>query len=161
MGTANRFNFFNFWKPSERLIDQILRKISRDDYLTIVSVFGSLCGLVQGFITTLSGIMLMDVSFLEEMGRYDATFPNRLVRFRVKVRVRVRVMDVSFLEEMGRYDASFPNRLVYKILGLKLRLGLGWGDMMLLFLIGWLGLGLDLRLGLGLGLGLGLCQGLC
>lgn len=37
-------------------IDNNLRKISRDVFLIIVSVFGSLSGLVQGFTITLSGM---------------------------------------------------------------------------------------------------------
>ena len=60
-------------------LDQLMRKISRDQFLILVATFGSLSGAIQGFITTLSGMMLMDSVFLREMGQNDPTFTIRFI----------------------------------------------------------------------------------
>jgi hypothetical protein len=50
---AERLHRYSF--PTDS-IDSNLRKFSRDVFLIIVSVFGSLSGFVQGFTITLSGM---------------------------------------------------------------------------------------------------------
>ena len=101
MISSNRVSFLPSWKPSYS-IDQNLRKISRDDYLTIVSVFGSLSGLVQGFITTLSGMMLVDSSFLQEMYHYDSTFSDRFIILFFAGEVIGSIMSFPFSDTFGR-----------------------------------------------------------
>lgn len=54
------------------------KRISRD-YVTFVCAFASLAGAVQGYITTASGMMLMDESFLAQMG--DTTVDSFTTRF--------------------------------------------------------------------------------
>ena len=101
MISSSRVSFLPSWKPSYS-IDQNLRKISRNDYLTIVSVFGSLSGLVQGFITTLSGMMLVDSSFLQEMYHYDSTFSDRFIILFFAGEVIGSIMSFPFSDTFGR-----------------------------------------------------------
>ena len=103
MSSARLTNFriLPSWKPSESF-DHNLRKISRDDYLTIVAVFGSLSGLVQGFLTTLSGMMLMDEAFLDDMGRYDSTFADRFIMLFFAGEIIGSMLSFPFSDTFGR-----------------------------------------------------------
>ena len=101
MISHSRFSFLPSWKPSDS-IDQNLRKISRDDYLTIVSIFGSLSGMVQGFLTTLSGMMLLDASFLQEMYHYDSTFSDRFIMLFFAGEIVGSIMSFPFSDTFGR-----------------------------------------------------------
>ena len=89
------------WTPTESF-DHNLRKINRDDYLTIVAVFGSLSGLVQGFLTTLSGMMLMDEAFLADMGRYDSTFADRFIMLFFAGEIVGSMLSFPFSDTFGR-----------------------------------------------------------
>ena len=97
MITGSRFG----WRPSDS-IDQNLRKIPRDNYLTIVSIFGSLSGLVQGFVTTLSGMMLVDASFLQELYHYDSTFSTRFIMLFFAGEILGSLMSFPFSDSFGR-----------------------------------------------------------
>lgn len=100
--SRNRFSFLPSWKSSDS-IDQNLRKISRDDYLTIVSLFGSLSGLVQGFLTTLSGMMLVDSEFLQEMYRQsDSQFSDRFIMLFFAGEIMGSLMSFPFSDTFGR-----------------------------------------------------------
>jgi MFS transporter, SP family, major inositol transporter len=102
MISRNRLSFLPSWKPTDS-IDQNLRKISRDDYLTIVSIFGSLCGLVHGFLTILSGMMLVDNAFLQEMYRHnDSKFSDRFIMLFFAGEILGSLMSFPFSDTFGR-----------------------------------------------------------
>lgn len=52
----------------EGYVSDFRKKISKEEYLRVVAVFGSLVGAVYGFVVTLSGLLLMDSTFVERMG---------------------------------------------------------------------------------------------
>jgi MFS family permease len=102
MISRNRLSFLPSWKPTDS-IDQNLRKISRDDYLTIVSIFGSLSGLVHGFLTILSGMMLVDNAFLQEMYRHnDSKFSDRFIMLFFAGEILGSLMSFPFSDTFGR-----------------------------------------------------------
>lgn len=53
--------------------------MSRELYLLMASTVGSMSGFVEGFIATLSGILITDASFLVDMGGGDPTFTTRFI----------------------------------------------------------------------------------
>ena len=54
------FSFLPYWKPQEGFDTRdIQRRITRETYILVVCFFGSLAGAVQGFLATLSGILLI------------------------------------------------------------------------------------------------------
>ena len=99
--TSSSSSSSSSWTPTESF-DHNLRKINRDDYLTIVAVFGSLSGLVQGFLTTLSGMMLMDEAFLADMGRYDSTFADRFIMLFFAGEIVGSMLSFPFSDTFGR-----------------------------------------------------------
>ena len=74
----SNFSFLPYWSPIDTF-ERNSRKVSRETYLLLVSSFGSIGGVVQGYITTLSGILLMDQNFLDQMNDGDTTFTSRFI----------------------------------------------------------------------------------
>jgi len=71
------FSFLPYWKPQEEGTT-IQRRITRETYILIVCIFGSLAGAVQGFLSTLSGMMLSNEQFLNDLSGED-NFTSRFI----------------------------------------------------------------------------------
>jgi len=63
----------------DNMVSDYRKKVTKENYLLIVSVFGSLVGSVYGYVVTLSGLLLMDSTFLEHMGGGSTTFDLRFI----------------------------------------------------------------------------------
>jgi len=126
----------------DNFVSDFRKKITKENYLLIVSVFGSLVGAVYGFVVTLSGLLLMDASFVERMGNGSTTFELRFV----------------LLFYVGEVVGAFFSFLMSDIFGRKTTLV--YCSFVCIFLLLWSSLsadGTDLltaRFFLGWGLGL-------
>lgn len=63
----------------ENYITDFRKKITKENYLLIVSIFGSLVGSVYGFVVTMSGLLLIDTSFVTRMSGGSSSFELRFI----------------------------------------------------------------------------------
>jgi MFS family permease len=66
-------------KNSLSSIEEAQKKMSKESYMILVAVVGSLCAVSQGFIVAQSELLLMDSSFLSLMSDYDNTFVSHFM----------------------------------------------------------------------------------
>lgn len=109
------------WSPAD-VFERNSKRVSRETYLLLVACFGSIAGVVQGYTTTLSGILLMDQNFLDQMSDGDVTFTSRFIVLFYVGEIVGAILSFPLSDAFGR-----RNTLQY--LSIACILALGWSSL--------------------------------